>query len=186
MSGFTKTFVKSQISLKAQIFSALIASLCAVLLPQIVHSVGALLGIGSIAGEILLPMHFPVLLVGLLAGPVAGIGAGALSPMLSVLLTGMPSLALLPFMCVELSIYGFISGSMKNKRVPTTVKVLLAQIGGRAVRAAVILVAQGFGFSSLPCSIIWTSVVVGFPGIMLQLLFIPLIIRMVSSVDGNE
>ncbi len=166
--------------------SAVVAALSAVLLPQIVHSAGAALGVGSLAGEVLLPMHLPVLLVGLLAGPVAGLSAGALSPLLSALLTGMPTQAILPFMCVELSVYGIVSGLLKNRSLPTAAKVLIAQLAGRAVRAAAILTASLFGVSLLPASIIWTSIRIGLPGIVLQLILIPLIMRAVARADRNE
>ena len=65
------------------------ASLClstALLLPQLFH----LLGLQQ-AGQIFLPMHIPVLLSGLLLGWHYGALLGFMTPLLSFLLTGMPS-----------------------------------------------------------------------------------------------
>lgn len=45
-----------------------------------------------------LPMHLPIILVGLLAGPYAGAIAGLLGPLASFALSGMPGIAMLPFM----------------------------------------------------------------------------------------
>ena len=45
----------------------------------------------GIPGTILLPMHFPIFLMGMLCGPLWGIVGGLLVPLLSSLLTGMPA-----------------------------------------------------------------------------------------------
>ena len=120
-------------------------TLCAIVgsvaLPQIVHLVGAAAGIGNSLGELLLPMHFFVLLAGLLAGPAVGAVTGACAPLLSYLLSGMPREAVLPFMMIELIGYGLLAGLVSATRFNSFVKLLLAQLGGRVLRAAAVLVA---------------------------------------------
>jgi len=75
-----------------------------VLLPIAFHAVGAM-------GSVFLPMHIPVLMAGLLMGPVIGAGVGALTPVCSSLLTGMPPLMpTLPIMIPELIAYGAVAG----------------------------------------------------------------------------
>ncbi|MDR0944795.1 MAG: ECF transporter S component, partial [Bifidobacteriaceae bacterium] len=62
-------------------------------------------------GNALLPMHIPVLLCGLLCGWQYGAVVGLILPLLSSGLTGMPPM--LPIglgMCVELAVYGLVSG----------------------------------------------------------------------------
>ena len=44
----------------------------------------------GVPGTVLLPMHLPVLLMGLLCGPQFGAAGGLLIPVISSLLTGMP------------------------------------------------------------------------------------------------
>lgn len=43
-------------------------------------------------GNMMLPMHLPVLLCGFLCGPIYGLGVGFLAPLLRNLLFGMPPL----------------------------------------------------------------------------------------------
>ena len=96
------TTAVKKISIKTQAVGTVIALISAVALPQIIHVIGAVSGMGTSLGEALLPMHLPIILAGLLGGSyVAGI-AGLLSPLLSFALTGMPTSAMLPFMCGEI------------------------------------------------------------------------------------
>ncbi len=171
------TALKKQISVKAQTIYALVATAAAVLLPQIFHLFGA------VGGETWLPMHLPVLTVGFLAGPVAGACAGALSPIISFTLTGMPAAALLPFMVIELCVYGLCAGLIKNAKIPSPLKVLSAQIAGRAARAVFILVAFYMGNSTIAPAIIWNSIVAGLAGIILQLVLIPVILAAFERKD---
>lgn len=148
------------------------------LLPQLFHLLGLVSGLGTAPGEVFLPMHLPVLLIGLLAGPLAGGAAGLFSPVVSALLTGMPGAALLPFMMVELTIYGVAAGLLRGSRLPVFWQVLLAQIAGRAVRAGAILLAvYGFGHTAVPVAIIWNSIAVGVWGILLQWALLPLLVQ---------
>ena len=173
---------KPRLSVRAQTLATLCAIAAAVALPQFFHLLGAASGLGSTLGEILLPMHLPVLLVGLLAGPYAGAIAGLLSPVVSFALTGMPRPAMLPFMVVELAVYGLCTGLLRNARMPVILKLLIAQLAGRAVRAGAILIAvYGFESQALPVSVIWTSVATGLLGLVLQWALIPLIVYRVEN-----
>ena len=132
-------------SVKVQALATLAAIVGAVAIPQIFHVVGAISGMGTGLGEAFLPMHLPIILVGLLAGPYAGAIAGAFGPLVSFALSGMPGLAMLPFMVIELAAYGLIAGLLRTANMPTIAKVLLVQVGGRVVRAAAILFRQHDG-----------------------------------------
>ena len=166
----------------ATAYAALI-SVCAVVacvaLPQVFHLLGRWTGVGTALGEMLLPMHLPVMLAGLLAGPVAGLTVGAISPFISFSLTAMPGVAMVPFMMVELAVYGLCAGLLRGHRMPTVAKVLIAQVAGRAVRALVLVAAVQMELTRLPISLIWTSITVGVAGIALQLVLIPVLMRAV-------
>lgn len=183
----TKTFALEyrRLSVKAQAMAAAVAVVAAVALPQIIHVAGAALGVGSGLGEMLLPMHLPVLLVGFLAGPWAGLAAGFLAPLMSFGLTGMPGQAMLPFIMIELCIYGLTAGFLSGKAVPVLGKVIVAQCAGRLVRAGAILLAVPvLGISAVPVSVIWTSITAGICGLILQWLLIPVILSWVEKRDG--
>ena len=68
-----------------------------------------------LAGPTYLPMHIFVLLAGLLFGWRAGLIVGLFSPLASHAISGMPTLAVLPQIVVELSVYGVVAGLLREK-----------------------------------------------------------------------
>ena len=165
-----------KISIARQFVYAFFAVIAAILLPKLCHNLGAALGVGSSVGEMLLPMHLPVFVAGAVAGPIAGAAAGAISPFVSFAITQMPSAAMLVFMAIELSVYGLCMGIMRPVKMPSVLKVLAAQISGRLVRAAAILLAFRLFDSPVAPTVILTSIVNGAAGIILQLLIVPTVI----------
>lgn len=180
MSTLVRT--KPKVSVKVQTLATVGALAAAVALPQVFHAVGAVSGLGTALGETFLPMHLPILLVGLTAGPAAGAISGVLAPLVSFALSGMPTAAMLPFMMIELLCYGLFAGFMRTARIPSLGKVVLAQVGGRAVRAAAILIAfYGLGSTAIPVAIIWRSIATGLPGLLLQWALLPLLLYWIEN-----
>lgn len=177
---------RPRLSFKTQTLATLLAIIGAVAVPQIFHVIGAISGTGTSLGETFLPMHLPILLVGLIAGPYAGAVSGLLGPLVSFGLTGMPGSAMLPFMMIELCAYGLFAGLLRNAKMPTIAKVILAQIAGRAVRAAAILVAVYALGNSMNPAVIWTSITAGLFGLVLQWTFLPLIVYRIENMKHNE
>lgn len=184
-----KTTVKAlpRFSAKAQLFAVLGAVVSAVALPQLFHAVGAVSGLGTALGATFLPMHLPIIFVGFLAGPWAGLVAGALAPAVSFALSGMPGLAMLPLMIGELAAYGFFAGLLRNGNMPSFLKLLTVQISGRLVRACVTLVVVfAASESGVTLSSVYTSIVTGLPGILLQWATLPLLFFFVQSKLGKS
>lgn len=175
-------------TIKTQTLAAALAVIAAVALPQLLHLMGMGLGLGSALGEVFLPMHIAIFLVGYLAGPWAGLAAGILSPAISFFLTSafgtaMPALPMLPYMMVELGIYGLATGLLQRfaAKLPVIVSLLIAQVAGRAVRAlALVIGVLGFGFGP-GIAVIWNSILTGLPGLALQWILIPLILYLVRK-----
>jgi len=181
MSTLSKTLNQSKLSVKAQTFTALLATAAAVALPQVCHLIGWATGTGKALGVALLPMHLPILLVGLLAGPVAGTVAGFLSPLVSFALTGMPLLTNLPLMMAELAVYGLVTGLLKNAKFPTLGKVALAQLAGRLCYAGVLALAiYAFGNPELSMQAALASTTTGIWGTVIQLAALPLLVKAVQ------
>lgn len=170
-------------SISIQVLAALVSAVAAVALPQLCHRLGTALGVGSAIGEIWLPMHLPVLLCGLLAGPVAGMVAGAAAPLISVVLTGMPAFVMMPVMVAELVVYGLVAGLLKSSRLPLVAQVLTAQAAGRLLRAGIVVLLIGLDLSSLELSAAYANIITGLPGMALQLVLLPLIVRGVEKVQ---
>lgn len=141
MNAIATTMEKPRLSMKVQTLAALAAIAGAVAIPQFFHLLGAASGLGTALGETFLPMHLPIILVGLLAAPYAGAVSGILGPVASFALSGMPGLVMLPFMMLELGAYGLAAGLLRNRKMPTVMKVIMVQIAGRAVRAAAIFIS---------------------------------------------
>ena len=174
-----KTKAISFAVVRRQALLTALAVTVAVALPQLCHLLGGQLGLGTALGEMLLPMHLPVMLAGLLWGPWVGFACGVLSPIVSFALTGMPLAAMVPFMTVELAVYGLCAGALSGHSMPTVGKVLLAQVAGRVARALVLAAAVSMELTRLPVSLIWTSITVGAAGILLQLVLLPAVLRAV-------
>jgi len=157
---------------KKLVFTAVCAALC-VVLPMAFHAV-------QNAGTIFLPMHIPVLLCGLMCGWPFGFICGVLGPALSSLLTGMPLAAMLPSMMIECAAYGCVTGLMmryvhtKHSIADLYISMITAMVVGRVLAG----LAKSFIFSpgTAPFAWVTTSLVAGIPGIVIQLLLIPLVV----------
>lgn len=175
------------LSVKIQVLATVAAIAAGVALPQFFHAAGVLTGMGTGLGESFLPMHLPVILVGFLAGPLSGVVAGFFSPLVSFALSGMPGTVMLPFMMIELACYGLTAGLLRNVSIPVLGKVVIAQITGRVVRGAAILLAVFIlGNSAVSPAVIWTSIVTGIPGLVLQWGLLPLIVHRINRAGNDE
>jgi LytS/YehU family sensor histidine kinase len=173
-------------SVKTRTAAAVTAIVSAVALPQIFHLIGTLSGTGTVSGEIFLPMHLAIFMVGFLAGPVVGGISGALAPLISFALTGMPTFAMLPYMMIELAVYGIVSGLTANTDLPVIVKLLIAQVAGRLIRGGAIMIGY-YAFSSvIKPEIILTSIRTGIPGLILQWILIPLLMFRIAKMGEAD
>lgn len=131
-------------------------------------------------GNLLLPMHLPVLLCGLICGWQYGAAVGLITPLLRSLLFSMPPLYPTALsMAVELAVYGLVVGliyaAFKKQNVLSVYAALLpAMVVGRIVWGAVqagLLGVQGKAFT---LSAFWAGAFINaVPGIILQLVLIP-------------
>ena len=159
-------------SVKKLVFTAVCAALC-LILPMAFHAIPN-------AGQVLLPMHIPVLLCGLVCGWPFGAVCGLIGPFLSSVFTSMPPAAMLPSMMVECAVYGFISGLlMKYVRTGKSgadlyISLISAMAAGRI--AAGFAKAWIFTPGLSPFAWVTTSLVTGIPGIALQLVLMPLVV----------
>lgn len=171
---------------KTKTIASACAVVAAVVLPQIFHLMGMVTNMGTALGETYLPMHLAIFAVGLLAGPMAGLVAGLLSPVISFFLTAMPTSVMLPYMVVELGVYGVSAGLLAKVKMPTIVKLIIAQIAGRAVRAAATMAGIHIFGSAINAAVIWNSITAGLPGLVLQWALIPLLVFYIEKKAKYE
>ena len=155
----------------------------AIIIPQLFHFTGI-----PKSGQVFLPMHIPVLLSGFVIGPVFGLLVGIISPIISSLLTGMPDMARLPFMVLELATYGGVGGILYNvlsfnrKKFGIYSSLILSMIAGRIVYAISLFVAANL--FEVPCGgpiAAITATVTGLIGIVIQLVIIPPMIYLLEK-----
>lgn len=134
-------------------------------------------------GNMLLPMHLPVLLCGFICGWKNGICIGFIAPLLRYVLFGNPPLIPIGLpMAFELATYGFVSGllySFKNKSLNDLYLALtIALIAGRMVWALVRIAMIGLAGVDFGLEIFFTSAIISaIPGILLQLVLIPILVK---------
>ena len=169
----SKLFQNKLSHIKCLTFTAVCLALC-VVLPLALHAIPD-------AGTLLSPMHLPVLLCGIICGWPYGLVCGLLGPVLSSAITGMPPAAYMPPMIVELAVYGFVSGLLmqlihtKNLYADLYISLLISMILGRIIAGAAR--ALIFAAGSYTMSLWATSYFVSsLPGIILQLILIPIIV----------
>lgn len=131
-------------------------------------------------GNMLLPMHIPVLFCGLVCGWQYGLGVGLAAPLLRSLLFGAPPMypnALA--MAFELAAYGLIIG-LVYARLPKQgwgalyTSLLAAMVGGRLVWAVAEVVLLGMAGNAFTLQAFLSGAVLSaVPGIVLQLALIP-------------
>ena len=156
-------------------YSAICLALCLVLpfltgqIPQI--------------GSALCPMHLPVLLCGFLCGPVWAAAVGAVAPLLRSALTGgfPPLFPTAIAMTFELCTYGLVSGLVWKKGKKTTGHIyralITAMITGRIVWGIVTAILLGMGDTPFTWAAFWAGGFVNaIPGIIVQLILIPLLV----------
>ena len=156
----------------------LVAVIAAVALPQIVHGIGLFVGVGGMLGQILLPMYIPVLIIGFYRGPISGALTGFLAPLVSFCITGMPALAVLPYIMIELIAIGALAGLLAENELPAVLRVLLVQVVAKAIRLAAFGCNVYFATAgTLTAALLFGDVIRSVPGILLQLIVVTLLLK---------
>ncbi len=167
----------SKNSLKQLTFSAVMLAL-ALLLPFLTVNNMEL-------GNMLSPMHLPIMLCGLVCGWKYGFVVGATAPFLRMFIIGMPPMFKAVPMAFELAVYGLLCGILwglfKKKFYGIYVSLIVAMIMGRVVHALVkftlVKLAVFDKLHSFALSAYMTeSVLQAWPGILLQLLLLPALV----------
>ena len=162
-------------------YSALFLALC-MILPFITGNIPQI-------GNMLSPMHIPVLLCGFVCGWQWGLAVGFIAPLMRSVLFGMP--AMYPSavaMAFELATYGMLSGvlyrAFPKKTAFIYVSLICAMICGRIVWGIARFVMAGLSGSSFPMSaFIAGAVTNALPGIILHIILIPVIVIVLKKAN---
>lgn len=133
-------------------------------------------------GSMLLPMHLPVLLCGMICGWQYGGGVGLIVPVLRSVIFGMPPMFPTAIaMAFELAAYGVVVGLMyfrlpKKGVLTLYCSLIVAMLCGRVIWGVARIVLSGIGGEAFTWHLfISGAFLTALPGIILQLILIPLI-----------
>ncbi len=140
-------------------------------------------------GNMLLPMHIPVLLCGFICGWQYGLAVGFITPLLRSVLFGMPPLMpTAAAMAVELAVYGLVTGLLYRKLPKKTpylyVSLLCAMIAGRIAWGIAGIPLFGMAGKGFTAQVFLSGALLNaIPGIILQTVITP-VIRMALARAG--
>ena len=133
-------------------------------------------------GSMLCPMHIPALLCGFFCGWPWGVAVGFIAPVLRSVLFGMPPMFPVGIcMSFELAAYGAVSGwlyaKLPKKKISIYGALLSAMVIGRLVWGVARFVCTGLDASAFGISAFWAgAVATAIPGIIVQIVLIPLLV----------
>lgn len=143
-------------------------------------------------GNMLSLMHIPVLLCGLTCSWPLGLLIGFLAPLLRCFLLGAPPVMIAVPMAFELAVYGLITGLLyprvKGKKAGIYLALIPALVTGRIMAAAVKFSMLGLGYlqSFTLGQFVQAYLVIQWPGILLQLVLIPLVVFALQKANLME
>lgn len=135
-------------------------------------------------GNMLCPMHIPVILCGFVCGGPWGLAVGFIAPFLRSLILGMPPMYPVAFaMAFELAAYGLLSGVLyrvfPKKKGYIYLSLIISMIIGRLVWGVVQFLCAGLDASAFGFASFWAGAVANaIPGIVLQLVIIPVAVML--------
>lgn len=163
--------MKTTFDTKSTVYSGLFVAL-AMVLPFFTGNIPQI-------GNMLCPMHIPIIFCGMMCGGKHGAVAGFISPLLRSMIFGAPMMfpsALA--MAMELMVYGLVSGLLYGRLEKTVgnlyISLVSAMVAGRIVWGCTMYLlmmanGQAFAMSAFLSGAILTAI----PGIILQLILIP-------------
>lgn len=140
-------------------------------------------------GSKLLPMHIPVLLAGFVCGWPYGLAIGFIVPLLRSVLFGMPPMyPTAVAMAFELAVYGFATGFfyklLPKKNIFVYGTLIISMVCGRIVWGIISWILYGLRGTAFTWQMFAAgSVLNAIPGIIFQIVIIPVII--IALKKGN-
>ncbi len=146
-----------------------------IIFPQIFHI------FGPSAGKMFLPMFIPIFLAALMLPWTYAIIISLLVPLLSSILTGMPSVPMVYFMIAELIVYALVANFLRY-RINIFINIILSLVISRVTYILFLIFAanilnMNLMFASKQAII--AGIMTSIPGMILQLLLIPFLYKRV-------
>lgn len=141
-------------------------------------------------GNMLLPMHIPVLLCGMICGWKYGAVIGFILPLTRSLFFGMPVFyPMAVYMSIELFTYGLVAGlvyakTKKHNLKSVLISLISAMLMGRIAYGITKAILLGINGEALSLSVfLGGAFTEALPGIILQLILIPTVILTLQKTE---
>ncbi len=139
-------------------------------------------------GNMLCPMHLPVLLAGYLCGPWWAAVIGLIAPVLRNLIFGMPQFPTAGVMALELAAYGLTAGLLylllAKKKRNIYLSLIAAMLIGRVVYGIATAIVMGISGSVYSFELFLAGAFTNaIPGIILQLILIPVLVMVLKKAN---
>ena len=138
-------------------------------------------------GSSLLPMHLPVLICGFVCGAPWGLLVGAVVPLLRSVMFGMPPMMVAIAMAFELAAYGAVTGLLhkplykKFKTAGIYLTLIISMVIGRVVWGVASFVIYSILGNPFTWHIFFAGAVLkAIPGIILQIILVPVIVAVLE------
>lgn len=162
-----------------------LASMCvalSVIMPSVFHLAGPQ------GGKMFLPLFWGVAVAAFLVPPKYVVLVSVLAPIISHFVSAMPPIPMLYFMLIELVVYGLALGFFSKKTKPVIAVALGLVVSRVAYFLCVLAAAYVFhlpapftGFVALV-----SSIALSLPGIVLQMVVVPIICHTYQKVSNHE
>lgn len=144
-----------------------------VVLPMLFHAIGL--------GKFFLPMHLPILVLGLLThSPIVAACGGFITPLASWLLTGMPPMPTALLMAVELPALGASASLLRHRLCLPLLACVIGAIIARCLCDIVLAYTIAPLLQLPPGAFGIASIAAGAPGIILQIVAAPPIVLLIE------
>ena len=143
-------------------------------------------------GNMLCPMHIPIILCGFICGGPWGLIVGFIAPFLRSFTLGMPPMYPVAFaMAFELAAYGLMSGVLyrvfPKKKGYIYCSLIISMIIGRLIWGVVQFVCAGLDPSKFGFAAFWAGAVANaIPGIILQIVIIPVVVMLLEKTKLTD
>lgn len=166
---------------KKIVYTAIFAAL-GIVIPQFFHLFG-----GPTAGATFLPIHLPVFVGAMLLGPISGLLIAIISLIVGVSL-GMPTFSIAVFLFFEMIVYGLVAGYLyKIRKMNVYLSFFIAKILGMATMFVFSLfLLDLFNLTVPPTYGSLTMFVIGIPGIIIQVILVPILVVRLKGVIKYE
>lgn len=167
-------YIASALFKRRRVIVCLVSMAAGVGLPFLVHLFTRAAGITTPLGEVLLPMHFPLMVASMASDPFCAALISIIAPFANSLILGMPAREMLVYIMIELVVLN-VSLCIIARKLPIMPSIMVAVILSRVAKLLAVAIAVKYlNATGISVAIVLASIKRGAVGVVLQILFAPI------------